>query len=77
MTLAKRGAMTPEQYVRRVRDLLRQQEYAAALDIADRHGSEVEDELTPDQWALLGALLEHAELMQVSKESAPTAPARL
>lgn len=66
--------MTPEQYVTRIRELVEQREYTAALDLADRHGAEVEQQLSREQWGLLGGLLEHAEVMEAARESGPVAP---
>lgn len=66
--------MTPDQYVARVRELVAQHEYTAALDLADRHGPAVEQHLSPVQWGQLGGLLEHAEVMQAAQETGPVAP---
>lgn len=67
--------MNPDDYVARVRELVGRKEYAAALDLADRHGPVVEDQLTLEQWGTLGSLLKHAELVETAKEA--RSPARV
>lgn len=59
--------MTPEQYVARVRELVAAKAYAEALKFAERHGPEVDERMTPEQFGAVSALLHHADMVHAAQ----------
>ena len=55
--------MTPEQYFSAVQELARRREYGPLIDFAERHGPEVEDQLSTEQVRVLRVHLKHADMV--------------
>jgi hypothetical protein len=55
--------MTPERYVGAVHELARRREYGPLIELAERYGPEVEDQLSAEQVRVLRVHLKHADMV--------------
>jgi len=55
--------MTPEEYVQAVQEFSRRRAYGPLIVFAERHGPDVEDELTAEQVRILRVHLKHADMV--------------
>jgi hypothetical protein len=55
--------MTVEEYVGAIQQFAQRREYGPMIDFAERHGPEVEDQLTAEHVRILRVHLHHADMM--------------